>query len=232
MKKRYNPDNLTQAQLWMLSLSAVLARHNGYPHDTLYVAEKTQNNIDNIKRALKRDHGISDKSELLEVLNKFLTDGFRYGEYFFKERYFISALSEDTQNAYLMGLKKDSQLYIDYQLVKNYDKSLPKDGLLAYDYGRYVLTCRSAANIDLISAEEAWALMLKAAILVQKAYSSWREYGLAFIVGRQTWSSNLSLDSTEDQFARIKPLIIDPNSPWNKLEWNVKLEAHTTQHKL
>jgi hypothetical protein len=219
-----NQNNLSEVQLWILALSAVLSQLNRQRYDTLYIKEITQKEIDIIKRGLKRDHGVSNKSELLEVLSKFLTDGNKYGEYFFKERYFLTALSEDAQNDYLRGLNKDSQWYADYYLVKNYDRIVPEAGLLAYDYGRYVFTCRSAAIVNLISEEEAWELMLKVAKIAQKAYSSWREYGLAFILGRQTWSGNLSSDSTEDQFVIIKPLIIDKNSPWNILDWNLKLE--------
>lgn len=65
--------------------------------------------------------------------------------------------------------------------------------------------------------------MLKAATIAQKSYSSWREYGLAYIAGRQTWLANISSESAEEQLEKIKSLIMDKNSPWNTLEWNLKL---------
>jgi hypothetical protein len=217
-----NPDNLTQAQLWMLSLGAVLAEQNNSRHDILYGYEKTKEAVDSMKHVLNRDWGIASKSKLLNTLEWLITDG--HGVKFLKDRYFISTLSETAQTIYIENLPKKSSKYVQSQLVKVYDKSLPQAGVLGWDYGRYIFLCRCAAATDLISEEEAWNLMLKAAKLAKKAYSSWREYGLAYIAGRQTWLSNISSDSAEDQLARIKPLIIDKNSPWNILDWNVKLE--------
>ena len=222
MKKMSNPDNLTQAKLWMLSLGAILAVQNDAPNDILYFYEKTKEAVEDIKRCLKRDWGIADKQKLLSTLDWLLTDG--HGVDFLRDRYYISTLSEDAQNAYLESLSKQSSEYIKFQLVKNYDKNLPQAGVLAWDYGRYVFLCRCGVLIDLISEEEAWKLMLKPAKLAQKAYSSWREYGLAYIAGRQTWLANISSESAEEQLEKIKSLIMDKNSPWNILDWNVKLD--------
>lgn len=222
MKEMSNPDNLTQVQLWMLSLGAVLAQQNNSRHDILYGYEKTKVAIDSMKHVLSRDWGIDSKSKLLSTLEWLLTDG--HGVDFLKDRYLISTLSEVAQNDYIENLYKKSSEYVQSQLVKIYNKSLPQAGVLAWDYGRYVFLCRCAAATNLISEEEAWELMLKVAKLAQKAYSSWREYGLAYIAGRQTWLTNISSDSAEDQLERIKPLIIDKNSPWNILDWNVSLE--------
>lgn len=221
MNKMTNPDNLTQAQLWILSLGAVLAEQNNSRHDILYGYGRTKEAMDSMRHVLKRDWGIASKSKLLSTLNWLLTDG--HGVDFLKERYYISTLSEEAKNAYIESLNKGSSEYVQSQLVKVYDKSLPQAGVSAWDYGRYVFLCRCAAATDLISEKEAWELMLKAAKLAQKAYSSWREYALAYIAGRQTWLTNISSDSAEDQLERIKTLIIDPNSPWKVLDWYVKI---------
>lgn len=222
MEKMSNIDNLSEAQLWMLSIDAVLAEQNNSNHDTLYGYEKTKEAVDSMKHVLKRDWGIASKSKLLSTLNWLLTDG--HGVDFIKDRNFISTLSEAAQNAYIENLEKNSSDYVQHKLVKNYDKCLSQAGVLAWDYGRYVSLCRWAAAIDLISTEEAWEFMLKAAKLAQKSYSSWREYGLAYIAGRQTWLANISSESAEEQLEKIKSLIMDKNSPWNTLEWNVNLE--------
>lgn len=222
MKNIYNPNNLSQAQLWMLALSSVLSEQNGHRHDILCGCEKTPELIEDNKHALKRDWGISNKTELLRSLNWLLKDG--HGVDFLKKRHFLSTLSETAQNTYLNGLNKDSSKYIQYNLIKNYDRSTPQAGVLAWDYGRYVFLCRDGVYLNYISDEEAWSLMLKVAKLAQKAYSSWREYGLAYIAGRQTWLNNISVESTEEQVSMVKRLIVDKESPWNILDWNIKLE--------
>lgn len=222
MKKIYNPDNLSQAQLWMLALSAVLTEQNGYGHDTLCGREKTPELIEDNKHALKRDWGISNRTELINTLNWLIRDG--HGVDFLKERHFLSVISETAQNTYLNGLDKNSSKYTQYSLIKNYDKSIPNAGILAWDYGRYVFLCRDGIYLNYTSEEETWNLMLKVAKLAQKTYSSWREYGLAYIAGRQVWLNNISAESTEEQVYRVKNLIMDKESPWNRLDWNIELK--------
>ncbi|AKN29853.1 hypothetical protein Ccar_02945 [Clostridium carboxidivorans P7] len=222
MKKIYNPDNLSEAQLWMIALSSVLGEQNDYRHDTLCGCEKTPELIEDNRHMMKRDWGISNKADLLGSLNWLLKDG--HGIDFLQERYFFSTLSETEQNTYLNRLDKNSSKYIQYSLIKNYDKITPNAGVIAWDYGRYIFLCRDGVFLNYISSEEAWNLMLKVAKLAQKAYSSWREYGLAYIAGRQTWLKNMSADSAEEQVSKIKNLIIDKESPWNTLDWNTNLE--------
>lgn len=222
MKNIYNPDNLSEAQLWMMALSAVLSEQNDYRHDTLYGCKKTAELIENNKHMMKRDWGISNKADLLRSLNWLLKDG--HGVDFLDKKHFLSTLSEASQDSYLNRLDKNSSKGIQYHLVKNYNRSTPQAGVLAWDYGRYIFLCRDGALLNYISEQEAWKLMLKAAKLAQKAYSSWREFGLAYIAGRQTWLSNISEESTEEQVSKIKNLIIDKESPWNRLDWNTELE--------
>lgn len=221
--KEYNTENLTEAQLWMIALSAILNEQNGYSHDSIYGGrQRSAEQIKINKECLERDWNISNRQTLMDSLDWLWEDGHRSD--FLKARSFFSALSENGQNDYLKAISKESDRYIQYHLIKAYDKKLPQAGILAWDFGRYVFLCRDGAFLGYISNQEAFELMLKVAKVIQKSYLSWKEYGLAYMAGRQFWLKNLSSDSAHWHTNYLSKMLFDKDSPWVKLDWSTKLE--------
>lgn len=217
MQKIYNPDNLSKAQLWMLALSCILTENNNDRHDILYLEDN------GIERCLKRDYNIENREKLISCFKK-LENGSGFYTNFLEKSNFLSAISENSQNIYLSKLDKDSEKYKDYCIVKNYAFSIGSGTLRSWDYGRYVFLCRAGAFLNYISEEEAWILMKKIAKKAQKSYSSWKEYGMAYLVGKQYWQDLLTKDYADEQIELVKNLITKEDSPWNMLDWNTPLD--------
>lgn len=215
----YNPNNLTQAQLWMLSLGSPLDEANYERHDILCCGKSIEDN----KHILKRDYSIVTKEDFLVTLDGLAT-GSGMRNHFSEETDLISTLSSASQDNFINTFYEESDNYVEYSLAKTYYYSIAPGRMLAWDYGRYVFLCKIGAFIKLISTEEAWALIKKIALNAQKSYSSWREYGLAYFTGRQYWQNLLTKDYADRQIQILKRLILNENSPWNRIDWNTKLE--------
>lgn len=219
MQKIYNPDNLSKAQLWMLALSCILTENNHDRHDILYIG----NDIEDMTLCLRRDYGIKNRNDLISCLKE-LENGSDFYTNFLDKSNFLSALSENSQDIYLSELNKESEKYKDYCIVKNYNFSIGSGMLRSWDYGRYVFLCRSGAFLNYISEKETWELIKRVAKKAQKYYSSWKEYGMAYLVGKQYWQDLLTKDYADEQIELVKNLITKEDSPWNMLDWNTPLD--------
>jgi len=219
MQKTYNPDNLSKSQLWMLALCCILTEGNHERHDILYFGK----DVEDMTLCLRRDYGIKNRDDLIICLKE-LEDGSDFYTDFLDRSNFLSTLSENSQSIYLSKLNKDSKKYKYYCIVKNYDYSIGCGKLRSWDYGRYVFLCRAGAFLNYISEEEAWDFMKEVAKKAQKAYSSWKEYGLAYVAGKQYWQELITEDYANKQIKLIKNLIVKEDSPWNMLDWNTPLD--------
>lgn len=220
MKQIYNPDKLSKSQLWMLALGAILAEGNDEGHDTL---NGGYNNIQTTLSSLNRDFGIKNRTDLISCLNS-LIKGSSIAAEFLEQSNFLSVLSEDVQKTYIEQIPSETRKHIDYTLVKTYNHSISSKNLLSWDCGRYVNLCRKGTVVNYISEKEAWDFMKRFALKAQKTYSSWREYGLAYAVGRQYWQGLLTKDYADEQLTLIKSLLVNENSPWVMLDWNTPLD--------
>ncbi len=99
---------------------------------------------------------------------------------------------------------------------------------IAWYAGNLVDIARFCFAAKYISEEEAWRYIEQAWDWVKDRYSSWQEYGEAFLKGHQAWwqSSTIVDDRARDLFIadvqKALPILLDPNnskSPWQQVAW-------------
>ncbi|MEJ8547396.1 DUF1266 domain-containing protein [Brevibacillus borstelensis] len=212
---------LEPADLWGIALGAVLFEMNGYDAANNYEIEKTEENVEASRRSLKRGWRIESTEDLMSNLQWLQEEGHRTS--FFEMRSFLSTLSFADQDAFLETLPKNTERHMQYMLVKAYMHKLPLSGIAAWDFGRYVDLCRTGAFVGYISKEESRELIRKVAVVAQESYTGWLEYGISYVAGRQFWLGTVSEEKAKQHTEHLRNLILNKESLWRKLDWNLKL---------
>ncbi|MCM3623659.1 MULTISPECIES: DUF1266 domain-containing protein [Brevibacillus] len=212
---------LDPTDLWGLALGAVLFEMNGYDAANNYEIEPTEENLEAIRRSLKRGWGIESTEDLMNNLRWLQEEGHRTS--FYEMRSFLSTLSMADQSAFLETLPKNTEKHMQYILVKAYMHKLPLAGIAAWDFGRYVDLCRMGAFVGYISEETSWELIRKVAVVAQESYSGWLEYGISYVAGRQFWLGTISEEKAKQHTDYVRSLVLNKDSLWRRLDWNLKL---------
>lgn len=215
---------LSKTKKWLLAIGAVLAHQNNMSHEYLYELEDGDSMLDDeymesTKHVLKRDWDISNKEEMESSVEWILNKG--HSKNFDEVRNYITCLSENAKKSFLGNLNSERRAM--YEIVCIYDKDLPLAGIRAWDYGRYVNLSRDAVLLGYFTEEEFWTRLYKLGKRVQSEYSSWREYAIAYFVGRQFWLDLISEDYAKTHFEYANTLLYKEDGPWGNLDWSTEL---------
>lgn len=113
-------------------------------------------------------------------------------------------------------------------LVKQYGDKFGERGSLAFDLGRVISLCRWGYVAGYFNEEEAYRLMIPAAVRIQQNYKSWDDYIESYFVGRQFWNPD-SYSSEPARVDRVQhTLRMNPNG-LRKIPWDTKLVAPQKQ---
>ncbi|WP_444944987.1 DUF1266 domain-containing protein [Microbulbifer sp. ZKSA006] len=218
----YNPDNLSDAQLWGLGVSSILTEMNGQRHDTLYQAGvRTEKVVSNLKHMMQRDWGIESREEYLDMLEWLANEGHNHSYMQIQDHF--NTLSEKSIDALIKAYSHNTDQQSNFKIVRNYRHTLRVGGIGAWDDGRYVSICRWGATTGVLTEEESWEKIHQVALRVQSSYDSWYSFGLSYIAGRQYWRKDTSEFFAKDAMKMIRGLTGKSNSPWNLLDWNLDL---------
>lgn len=212
---------LSPADIWSLSLGAILLISNGARYETDYDFKRAGMDREEHRLALIRDWSIDSSTTLIETLHWLLHEG--HGKLFNEHRSFITTLSLTDQDAYLDSIRSDQESYNRFKMVKDYHHKLPHAGIKAWDWGRYIFICQKGVFLQYISQAEALQLMRQVAILTQQAYSSWLDYSAGYFIGRQFWLNQLSGDKADELAGMVRQLLVDKHGPWRTQDWNIDL---------
>ncbi|GIP33199.1 DUF1266 domain-containing protein [Paenibacillus sp. J2TS4] len=216
-------NHLKPADLWCLALGAILFELDDLVPENNYDIENNEEIRSKHRHSLQTDWGIDSRETLLKALDSLVADG--HNRSFSEIRFFLSTLSGTDQIAYLHSLPKNSKSYIQYQTVHVYNHKLPGAGIAAWDWGRYIYLCKKGAFLGYLTDDEARNLMYRVARMAQQAYSDWLEYGISYLVGRQFWLNQLSSDKVDELIGSVQSILLNENSLWCRLDWNLKLES-------
>ena len=219
----YNPDNLSQAQLWGLGLSAVLTQLNAARHDRLHGSGTDRDAILDIKHTLKHYWSIENRKDLLDTLDWLSGQGHHTA---FEQWQQIFQLKSERRIKAFLASHTDK---VNLALVNNYYRSLNGVGIRAWDDGRYVSLCRWGATAGYLTEPEAWDHILRLARSVQTTFSSWHNFALSYLAGKQYWQDQLGEDFVVREMELVKVLLSDDDSPWVKLPWNTDLTRQQDQ---
>lgn len=215
-QKEPKPDQ----KLWALATTGILTECNGEYHDILSGVENTEENITKHKGLLSEFWGIKCREDLLFVLE--WTEQVGNRKRFDQMGQYMRTVSEEQLKAMLKQLPEEDRS--SWDAVRRYWATLGKKSLLGWDFCRYIHLCRKGYLLGYLSEGEAWSLIMPKARILQQTFDSWRDLGENYLVGREFWSLARTKASGWFYFQAFKNLLEDPDSPWNKIPWDLDLE--------
>ncbi len=65
--------------------------------------------------------------------------------------------------------------------------------------------------------------MMPAARILRQTFTSWRDLGENYLIGRQFWDPEEQVQTGSRYRQAFDRLLADPASPWNRVPWAVDL---------
>lgn len=226
------PPELSLADRFALSLSAILFELNGSEHDWLEgdTPRKPWLRVE-CEKVLEESWEISSIKDLKDTVQWLETEG--HGAKFESLRNALGAVGGDRDAAFeaiaaASGDELDSEACADLrrqlELVSTALDSVPH--LLAWDLGRAVALLRWAAGAGLLTPSEAWRRIRALAPRAQEAFGSWHAFADNYLLGLRFWNGDEEIAS--DCLEAIQSLLDATNSdsPWNTVAWTTPLVAN------
>ncbi|MGD9211282.1 MAG: DUF1266 domain-containing protein [Desulfobacteraceae bacterium] len=196
---------LYPSQRWALTLSELIyGQYTNFHNNALY--HRSDENLEQGKKRLERFWRINSKETFFTRL-KNLEAGNNYSNDYMKNLRFFRRLNQKQRKRYLEGLKDNSQQrdhYKDMIFVKQAMYRFDPTGIMAYEYGCYVMLCRNGALFSYISDDEAWSLIMPIARKTQQCFTDWHDYWLNYLAGRHARFEHMSADAVR---SNVKDLI-------------------------
>ena len=209
---------------WALATSAVLWERNADRHDLLAGRELTEANRRDRQQLLERSWGVRNRDDLLSSLSWIHSGGSRRPFRELGEK--VLAMSPARRRE-LEPARQERPVFDQQVLVVDvYYRRLGAKGLLGWDYARYVALCRWGYQSAYLTEDEAWGHIIPAARLLQATFSSWKELGENYLIGREFWSPEEHRQSGALLRKALHRLLTNPDSPWKRYPWDLNLVAN------
>lgn len=134
-----------------------------------------------------------------------------------KRRNILLALPME-QRVYFIANNDDMFNFINY-----FESSLTPAGILGYEISTHVQMCRLAFYLGYISRDELFQFLRPDAMLAQRNFNSFHEYGLSCLVGLLFYWQFYNSHHSKNEPALVKLLnwfLKSKASPWTNLSWN------------
>jgi len=212
------PARISASQYWALSAGGMLSENNQEPMDRVITGDPvTAQDIAKQKQRMSQSWQVSDRASLLQTLSWLEKEGHRAA---WDELARYQSSGGLALNSVAAKYKLDpNEMNDKVVLVRKYSPSFGRKSILAWDYGRYINVCRWGVTCGYLSESEAWRYMMPIARTIQRTFSSWNDFGLNYIVGRQFWDNT----SDPETLQMYQWLCSSPESPWKKAAWNTDL---------
>ncbi len=169
---------------------------------------------------LEKMWNVTNRQQAINVLNWLEREGHRKSAHdFFAEydQFPVEAIEQGLKNN---TVRADLRPKVEFYL--RYRNSDPAQTLVGWDFCRYIAVARMAVLCGYVSEQEAWVNMMRVAKKAQASFKSWKELGSSYALGYEYWSGerNETIDEALETVSDPK----NPQSPWNKLPWDLPLE--------
>jgi len=209
-----------QRRAWALAASALLTEFNHKGHDTLAGVKITEKMKESEKASLVIWWNVHNREELLSALAWIEEGGHR--QQFTELGEHASRMDQAEFNQ--MVARLDPEQANSLTVARRYYQQLSEQSLIGWDYARYISLCRWGFLVGYLSEEEAWQRIMPAASILQRSFSSWRELGENYLIGREFWSLAQTQKDGQRMRAVYVRLLNDSSSPWNRIPWSLNLE--------
>ncbi|WP_052759452.1 DUF1266 domain-containing protein [Paenibacillus sp. DMB20] len=221
MLNQYNRKHLKQLNLYFRCLSSVCGEGLlGYYYlvYNFYKGERVWRKSP-MKKALKY-WNITDATSLKERIGWLLEDGFRKEYKDVHAR--LAALPQAARRQYVEASKEEPD-YAELAVVHKMMNQLPTAEIAALGAGWAIYFCRIGQVYGYLSKEEAWALKIKAAELLQRSYAGWEDYLTGFTAG----SHFMACDHEIKKFVDLRNFVVALSGysrfMKKKPEWHIHL---------
>lgn len=211
------PASLRAQRDWAIATTALLATFNHEGVSTL----SSGGSVIGVRRLLQDSWDVSSRDELLRTLEWIDQSGHR--QLFSELGARAANLSPDQLQAVLHQMNAQDANSI--LVARRYYSKYSAQSLTGWDYMRYISLCRWGVAAGYISEEDAWPRVMHAAQILQQSFPSWRDLGENYLVGRQFWSLRQTRVDGDEMRVIYANLLRDPNSAWNRIPWNTRIEA-------
>jgi hypothetical protein len=218
--------NWTDAQRWAIACSAVLCEINHRSHLLLGEVPKTPANATMMRQELRDGlWEINSREDVLDRLDWIDHAGQRNDFEEFSGR--VQKLSDAEFAAEVATAVDQRRSPYRLRYARQHYTEAGRDGLLGFDYIRYISLCRWAYAADYFTANESWARIMPVARLLQKTYTSWDALSQNYVLGRNFW-----LTQGQEAFKEtVDRLLHDQSSPWIQSPWDTDLGDHDQVHE-
>ena len=204
-------------QRWALAASAILSTANNEALDRISAGGSVLGN-----RTLLHDSwDISSHEDVLKTLDWIDQGGHR--QVFSAIGVRVANLSQEDLSKVVSHLNAENANSV--TMAHRYYPKYAAQSITAWDYARYINVCRWAVAAGYFSEEEAWPYVMHAAQILQQNFTSWQDFGENYLVGREFWSLRQTRINGQEMRAIYRKLLSDPGSAWNRIPWNLPLEA-------
>ena len=208
---------------WALATTAILFEINRFHLDMLAGTTITPDGEENQKHQLSQGWGVSNRDDLLKKLAWLQYQGHRFGFEEFGRR--ADALTEQDILTLEAQVQSNPQAVTQLDIVIKYHRNLGEKSILAWDLVRYISLCRWGYLAGYLSQEEAWDLIMPAALRLQQTFDSWQDLQNNYLIGRE-YSFPQEIQTKGARFRAIyERFLQDPGSPWNVNPWAMDLRV-------
>lgn len=218
--EEHAPRTLTPPEVWALATSAIPIERQHERHNLLGGLERTQTNIESKQIHLRQQWGIHNREDLLGMFHSIERGGDRIE--FEKLALTLSSLKPEQHKQFVVKAHRDAELRHRVKLVERYHKALGDKSLRGWDYGRYVVLARWGYLAGYLSEKEAWGRIQTAVRILRPTFSSWRDLGENFLIGREFRSFDTTMETDQLYRDAYASLLADSESPWNRYHWNLQ----------
>lgn len=211
---RCGNSKLDESQLRLLAFGAPMLVYNDESVDSI---DCDADDVETIRNTIENWWNVTDRESTLDIVRWLLEEG-----------HHVEA-DKALQELHKRGLENITQEELDDEESKMGDvclimesmienswcsKNLIPKSVIAWDLVRVVNLGRWAFLCGYLSEDEMWQVMQSAADTAVHHFSSWKEYGQSFIMGRGVWHGEP--DDSETTYEIVSLLLEDDESPWKQ----------------
>jgi hypothetical protein len=169
-----------------------------------------------VRAHMCEDYHILNNDDLHATLNSLLLGSKTVS--LFNERNRIIAAMPLSERARMLQEMRGAPDFTSYEIVIQYDLTLPPAGILGFDLASYVSLCRLGAYMGFISDEEVLKRLDQSSSMARQHFSSFEQFALSSAVG-MLFSNNGA--NYAGVFNNYYLSLHHPCSYWSNLKWGM-----------